>query len=353
MSANLILWLPEDLAMPWAWLSKAGEQGWATTPQDLRALSDRASGPAVVILPGTWVRVFPHSLPDIRASERQAAAAYSIEDQLAAPVQDQHIVLSDGDDQRMAVISRARMDAVMAALEEAELTVQAIYADFDVLSASDKIHTAYRLIYPGPLGYALDSETDGDNPLLYLPHINCENSINLASGPYGARQAFTVNFGQLKGLAACLLAAGLGGLIYLGAQGYALNRQADDLREQTAALYTSITGQPAPANPAQKVRRAQRTGQNVKADFLSLSSAFFEGLRQVEGVEIDSLRFNDSRNELVLKLIYPGFDSASALESVLNNEKGQFRSGAVREQGDAETLIGEAVFNLNASGAGT
>ena len=96
----------------------------------------------------------------MRGRERQQAAGFAVEDQLAGPLSEQHIVLGAGDDKRIAVIARSAIDAAHESLGVAGLTVSHMAADFDVLPEGAAISLIDREVHPGPLGYALDADVD-------------------------------------------------------------------------------------------------------------------------------------------------------------------------------------------------
>ena len=112
MSQELVIWLPVDLSAPWAWTFNDVQSGWATTETERAALSDLGASTISVICPGQWVRVFAHELPAMKAKDRIRAAGFAIEDQLAAPLTDQHIVMQDDPVQRVGVIALDKMNAV-------------------------------------------------------------------------------------------------------------------------------------------------------------------------------------------------------------------------------------------------
>ncbi len=348
MSTPLIIWLPENLDEPWAYYKSASEQGWASNADEISALSALAQGECWAVCPGTWMRVFAHSLPEMKASERLSAAGFAIEEKLAAPLSNQHVVLGAGEDQRVGVIARTRMDEILSQMDNANIAPTKLIAEYEAFPASrGAIRTWNRDIHPGSMGYSLDSGDEGDNPLSLIPEMNFDGALNYAQGDFvrrGSNLSFTKNLGRL---AALLLVSGLVWLGWHGAEARAMNKQTEAIKLQTTEVYTQATGQSAPVNPALAVTRALRQKGSVSADFMDLSAAFNGGLAQVDGILIDSVRFNAQRSELDVKLIYPDFDSATALEQIFTGTSGNFQSGSVREQ--SGELIGEGKFTLGAA----
>ncbi len=339
MTSALTIWLPDDLSAPWAW-THGSESGWAATATERSGLAGRTSDGLDVICPGQWVRVFEHDLPNMRQSERVKAGGYGVEDHLAAAVTDQHIALASGDDKRLAVISRARMDLVQAALADHGLLAKRVGADFDVVEGEGPWRVMGRDIYPGRLGYSLDHSDEA--PDTGWPGLDWTHTINLLQGDYQATSRFPLDRTRLTRFAALFLGGCVAWLLWHGAQIRGLQAQTDSIRAEMTEMYQTATGEAAPANLVAVVNRARRSGAGGQAGFSDLAQGLFAGLSQNSNVLIDTMRYDRGRDEIILRLIYPQFESAGQLEAAFGNLGYEFRSGAVREQGDQ--LIGEAVL---------
>lgn len=350
--SNLTIWLPQDLRGPWPW-HEGQSSGIASTPAEKAMLGSRSSKDSLVVIPGQWVRVFSHDLPKMRQREQLSAAKFSVEDKLAAPLEEQHCVLGAGDDQRLAVIAHDKMDAITQVLSQAGLGAARICADFDVLkSQSQPLHLADRIIVPGPIGHSLDPamaefaniQSSEDISLSRVSAmIDAGSALDLRGGSYAARGAGFGGFSaaSLK-RSAVLLAVLLGSYgLWEASKLRATKAHSADLKAQSRALYTQATGKAAPANPARAVTRALSGATGDEADFLLLSSSLFKAMETVDGVMIDSLQFDVSRGQLNLRLIYPSFEAATALEDAAKAQGLTFNPGGVREQ--AGQRIGDAV----------
>jgi len=64
-------------------------------------------------------------------------------------------------------------------------------------------------------------------------------------------------------------------------------------------------------------------------------------------LSVEQLRYQDSRNELQLRIVYPSFESAGALETAIRAAGGQLTTGGVREQ--SGRFVGEATLRGGAS----
>ena len=346
MSQKLVIWLAEDLSAPWAWTIGDAKSGWAGTGDERAALAELGASSVSVVCPGQWVRMFRHELPAMKAKDRLRAAGYAIEDQLAAPLSDQHVVIEDEPVRRIGVISAEKMSAISSALAEANIHPDRLVADYSILPDGNPVVLFDREVQPGPLGFAIDREFDERAVLPRASSLNWGDGLNLLQGDYQVRRALSFDTRRLLRAAALLAIAGVSWLIWQGSQIRAMNAQAAELKTQMNTLYTEATGEAAPANVAAVVNRARTNNQGQSEGFLELSSALFAGLSDADGVMVDTLRYDRSRNEIILRLIYPSFESATLLENTYGNAGYVFRSGAVREQGS--DLIGEAVFSSEA-----
>ena len=124
-------------------LAPDGSAAWVALERDGRLLHGERPGlppPAqdvagiTVLVPSEDVLVLP--LPELPGSarQRQQALPFAIEEQLAAPVEQQHVVLPDPSD-GVFVVSRARMDGWMARLAEAGLVPDRMFPDGWLLPA--------------------------------------------------------------------------------------------------------------------------------------------------------------------------------------------------------------------------
>ncbi len=345
MSEPLIIWLPEDLDDAWAYYRSADVQGWAADEDERKALARLDHGQCYVVCPGTWFRVFPHALPEMKLSERLSAAGFAIEEKLAAPLDEQHIVLGQGDDQRIGVINSALMVGLMERLDAFGIVPSRIIAEYEAFSSDKDVLTSWhRSIHPGPMGYSLDAVTEGDNPLALVPQMQFGNVLNYASGGYTRRKRGSFGTRHLAALAATLLLSFFGWLGWQWADARAINAQATDMRAETSRIYTEATGRKAPPNLRRVIERQVKSGGDSSADFITLNALFFEGLKGIDKVYVESLRFNESRGALIVKMVYPSFETASQLEKVYTGGPAVFKPGSVRDQ--KGQLIGEVEFSM-------
>lgn len=348
MSETLIIWLPDDLDDAWAYFKSSDEQGWAADDADRTALSRLDSGSSIIVCPGTWFRTFPHSLPEMKSTERVSAAGYAIEEKLAAPLDEQHVILGSGDDQRVGVVSKELMLDVVTRLDDFNIVPSKLIAEYEAFGMdTDTLAVWGRTIQPGPMGYAMDAAAEGENPLSLMPQMQFTDALNYAQGNFTRRKNAALGMRQLMTVAAAVLIAFVGWLGWQWSEARAVQLQATEMRAEATRLYTEATGRPAGANMIRVVERSISSGGQQSSDFVTLSSLFFEGLKSVEDVSVESLRFNETRNALTVKMVYPSFETAAQLEQLFAGGPASFRPGSVRDQ--KGQLIGEGEFSMGGS----
>ena len=307
----------------------------------------------VAILSGQSLRIYPHELPATSKRDRLRAAGFSIEDKIAVPLSRVHIALSDD---RIAVMDKDELAQMVAQFKEAGLSPDKAIADFEALADIDgPISLLGRAVTPGLLGHAMDAawteegQAYPDETILSAIGAKLERNdgLNILQNGFSPKNSFALDWRKLAplgGLAACLAIAAL---FLHGAEARALKLQAADMKLQAAQIYSDATGQAAPNNPALAATRALKSGGQDTLAFLRLSQILFNSVEQIEGLSIEQLRYQDTRNELQLRLIYPSFESAGQLETAIRAAGGQLTTGGVREQ--SGQFVGEATLRGGAS----
>lgn len=356
MTDRLILWLPDPLDGPWPWYVSPGQSGVADTPEKKAALGSLKVSEIVAILPGQWARLFAVDLPKMRPRERAVAAGFSIEDMLGSGLQGQHIALQDTErGLRAGVISNDKLTATLDALSALGLKASHVYADYDACRPQGaSIALTDRVIRCGPDGFAVDhalydslalgpAPTDGTLDAL-SQGLDTREAVNFLQGAFAPKKQ-AMAYAPVAARAACL-AACLGAvfLAWQGALAWAASQQANHLQAQTAALYQNATGKAPRGNAALAVTRALKSRQPDQTDFLTLSTILLHAVADVDAVTINMLQYDAGQDRLMVRLIYPDFAAASALEAAVTQLGGQFRPGSVREV-DGQ-MIGDGVVTL-------
>lgn len=321
-----------------------------TTDGTVATLSALLRTPYALVVPGQNVRAFLTEVPEkIRGVERINIARFAHEDRLATDLSDLHIIVGAGDPAPTLMVARPYMDAVLEPLNPHQ-----IYVDFDVLAdlGHDPVRLLDRVVTPGPQGDAVDPDwadvpgTVYDNETLaraVFDRIDSGAALGLRQGAY--RRRTQIQAGPWARIAAAVLFCGLLGMGLTVANARATSAQAAEVQNKARALYTQMTGQAAPDNLARAARSAAPTDGDPAA-FLALSDVLFAAMASHPDILVERLSFEQRENSLRLRLIYPGFEAASALERTVAASGAVFTTGGVREQNGR--FIGDAALQLGA-----
>jgi type II secretory pathway component PulL len=350
--------LPPDLLGPWAYRRSGGAAAWAKTEAEKHALSGSLSGAddLILILAGENIRRFSLDLPGLRGKELRAATAFELEDHMGGALSDELICYDRKKSGDVALISDALRGQLAQILSQYNLNPSQILIDYDLLGDGQNVKIGDRLLQGGANGFVINTawadlipnapafETLTPDALLaqFEARAADNSALDLRAG-LGLKTAQNMRWQRGAKLAA--LAAGIIILpIMLDhfAEARAWQKQAQADSRAAAALYEQAAGEPTD-DAARALSQRLKAGQSA-AGFLDLSAALFTASETVEGVEIDSLRYDARQNALQLTLRYPNFESGAALEQAVRQSGGDLVVGGIRERG--ESLIGEASLTL-------
>jgi len=347
MTQRLIIVMPSTEGGPGLW-GRVDGASVITTGRSTPPANDAAKE-IVVVLSGQNVRVYPHELPPTSKRDRLRAAGFSLEDKIAVPLDDIHIAMSDD---RIAVMDRAQLTSQLGDLREAGFSPSKAVADFEALSdITGDIEVLGRIVTTGALGHAMDASwsenkaekvSDADIIAAIAAKLEQGEMLNLLQNGFSPKSGFNIDARKFAGFGAMAACLGITALVLQSVEARALRMQAAELKTQTAQIYTEATGQAAPANPALAATRALKSGGKDNLTFLRLSQTLFNGVDTIEGLSVEQLRFQEAREELQLRIIYPSFESASEFEAAIRSAGGQLTTGGVREQ--SGQFVGEATL---------
>jgi len=316
-------------------------------------------GPYAIILPGQHVRAFLTDVPEkIRGAERVNVARFAHEDRLAVDLDDLHIIVGAGDPAPTVMIAKSVMRALMTRFDPHH-----VFADFDALDglgaaigaglAGGPVRLLDRIVTPGPQGNAVDPDWADMPGAVYdddtlaralFARLDSGSALDLRSGEF--RRRAQVQAGPWAKVAAAALICGVLGLGLGLADARATAVQADAVQDKARSVYTQITGQEAPTNLGRAARNAAPSGADPAA-FLALSNTLFTAMAAHPDIQVERLSYEQADNNLRLRLIYPGFESAGALERTVATSGASFVTGGVREQNGR--FIGDATLSLEAA----
>ncbi len=347
MTNRLIILMPSHADGPGLWGRVNGAKviahGRDAPPADI-------SAEVIAVLAGQSVRLYPHELPVSSKRDRLRAAGFSIEDMVAQRLDHMHIAL---DDNRIGVMSKTDLQDALDQLSDAGLKPTQAIADFDALSGIEgDIEMLDRVVSTGELGHTVDldwsetttPQTFSDEKLLSAIGVQLEKGevLNLLQNEFSIKSGLGLEWRRFAGLGALAASLAIAGLVWQGLEARAMKLRAADIKTRTAQLYSEATGKAAPTNPALAATRALKAGGQDSFEFLHLSQILFNGVEKIDGLSVDQLRYQQTRHELQLRLIYPSFESASEFEAAVKSAGGQLITGGVREQ--SGEFVGEAVL---------
>ncbi len=370
--AGLIIIFGLTKTSPWQWAlspltqvgqaRQLGQAGLAETDAQKSELKSLNFNQLIVVLPGQKVVIKLHTLGKLSDKQKRQAAGFSIEDELGAPLESCHIAL-DANSNRLAVVAHHVMEDTIDALGKHGLRADIICADYDSFSAAGSFSYEDRIVQRtgNGLGFAVDinladTVLDGGQNLPppidgagFLQKINTaiqggHSPINLRQGIFAKRSKMGVDkFKRSLVLVVCIAAVFIGANVF---QGFNTLRKTQDLQAQMGEIYTQIfPDKPVPKKPVLDVIRAQTEMKTAnKQAFIRLSALLMASAQKIAGVEVASLRYDASRQQLNLSIRYSGFDDVEALKQAVAANGGLFTESGTRQTGSG--LNGDAILRL-------
>lgn len=359
--------------------ARARGTGWAisTEPGGI----DPRGRNLTVLLSGLDVTGLTAIIPARNENEARRAAPYAVEDDLAEGVEASHVVLSEPDKADPAaprlinVVSNARLNEVIAALGDQGWDEAEIIAAHSLLPNGNVLYEAPGLVL-GRLGersFALDAGFGRDLLIsvsaahpeikIYGQHVadalgrpadeagassleallvqlvdwaeRDGRGIRLRQGAFEARRPIDLDGAgrwKLAGALAAVLALGWFASMVLETQ--AMNARADEL-DSLAQEFARI-GWPDLGGDVRQVLAASGGANGATDQFpglLDVSAVLYNGLAQVEGSELRTLRYDRARRQLTASVAFESFADVDRLTTVLSESGLTARSGDSRQSG--------------------
>lgn len=364
--SDLILMISTDPLSAWDWgLLGTGKWGRAETSEEKSALADLNFSRLLAIIAGTEIIIKLHTLESLKEKQKIQAAGFSIEDELAASLDDTHIAF-DGNASRLAICSKALMIAIDNALRDHCLSADMMCADYDSFQGEARLEYQGRIISRAGSGLGFSVETGLASAVLdkgqKIPSTITAQGllekiakslmaghvpINLLQGQFANKTSW--GHGKFRRLA--MLAAGLvvAFLVLNIGQGLYYGNKTKSVEKEINQIYAEVfPDKPISTNPAQDMYRATRALGGVSTtDFVSLSALLAKSIQDVEGVEISSLRYDKAKGQLNLSILYGSFEDTEKLKAAVQRYGGIFTEGGTRQSGGG--LSGDAILRGGAS----
>jgi general secretion pathway protein L len=353
--------------------------GWAisTEPSGIESRGRNLT----VLLSGLDVTGLTAIIPARNENEARRAAPYAVEDDLAEGVEASHVALSDPDKanpsspRSINVVSNKRLSDIIAALGDQGWPEAEIIAAHSLLPDGNVLYEAPGLVL-GRLGdrsFTLDAGFGRDvlvsvsaphaDITIYGQHVadalgrpaneagansleallvqlaswaeQSAQGIRLRQGAFEARRPI-----DLEGAGRWKLAGALAAVAALGWFGnMVLETRAMNVRaEQLSALAQEFArvGWPDHGGDIRQVL-ATSGGLDGTADpfpgLLDVSAVLYNGLAQVEGSELRTLRYDRARRQLTASVAFESFADVDRLTTVLSESGLTARSGDSRQSG--------------------
>ncbi len=349
------LFISERAAQSWLWLADGARQSELIEGAGKAALGASLTSAPTVIFPGQLVATLRQTLPKLRPSELREAARFAAEDSLGTSAAQIHIALPAREGGLTLACDRAALSEHIEALSAAGITPRAIYADFDCLPKdTSPVQFFEQIIVSAPGAYTDDAGWDADITARATPVdaaqlaalFETSAATNLRQGEFALRRAL---FGASKGglapwraAAAALVFTGLAALLFDVSKVRAAAAQTKDLKAQMTQIYTDATGEAPRGNPARELRKRLDGGAQVTLGYSQLAGMALASAQSIDGVSVETMRYDAQNSRLILTLNYPAFETASAFQAAVKSRGGALSVGGVREQNGV--LVGEAVL---------
>lgn len=390
---DLVVFRPGQTPLdPVAWAAfsdgAVGDAGRVADVASLVAIADRwpADARLVAVLPGEQIAMRELVAPPRQSAKLHAAAAYLLEDELAQPIEDLHIVVSAGEPRVAFAIAKATMEMWLGAFDGASIALSEVCADFACIAGSpatavlvadrDRLIASRgvagfaaeiglaEMVAPAFLRAAGDAAIiaygahdavggwteapvdrrplahEADLLVLFGAALTAKAApTNLLAGAYRRRSPRAFRFGAYKRPAA--LAASLAALAVVSAAAAGLRdaRVAAIYEESARTMHKTAF----PTFDGADIRGHSRQilADGVKsASFLDLAARLDAGLESHDGVAIDRIRYDGARGQFIFSI---RSDSDAGIERFREALDAQglvaTDSGGYRRAGDA--WIGE------------
>lgn len=359
--------------------ARARGNGWAISTES-NGVEARGRN-LTVLLSGLDVTGLTAVIPARNENEARRAAPYAVEDDLAEGVEASHVALSDPDKsnpsapREINVVSTARLSDIIAALGEQGWDEAEIVAAHSLLPEGNVLYEAPGLVL-GRLGersFTLDAAFGRDvlvsisapHPeiTIYGQHVadalgrpvsdagansleallvqlanwaeQSGRGIRLRQGAFEARRPIDLEGAgrwKLAGALAAVAAVGWFGAMVLETQ--AMNARATQL--DTLAQEFARIGWPELDGDVRRVL-ATTGGRDGAADqfpgLLEVSAVLYNGLAEVDGSELRTLRYDRARRQLTASVAFESFADVDRLTTILGESGLTARSGDSRQSG--------------------
>lgn len=352
-------------------------------------VSIRDDDEVTVFAPAIAVAHHAVELPARGEVEARRAAPYAVEEEIAVTAESQHVALGPrtplGEHRIVYVVDEVLMDRWVGLLDQVGATHAAIAPEQEVLpdqpvlvelgdralASLDDRKFAVDMEMASNLLRALVRSNDGttdivgehlaktlgapmtrpaeSHPLLQLIAMAEARSpeIDLRQGRFKQSRSFSgVDIGAWRWPAALAAAAAIGWLLVTALETASLQSAAEDMRAEAERRYAAAyPGEPTPNNLVQATRRnTPGGGARGAMDFVSAAALLYEGLEDVEGSSLRSIRFDSDAGSMRASIGYPNYGADTELAQILEQSGLTVTLGDSRQ--DGSQVIGDVTLEV-------
>lgn len=392
MTRTLLIRLPEDATsnVPWVIFDddsqKIVDEGVRTADQTLFSSGEIIPERIWVLVPGTAVTVRTVQIPAMNDTRAREVVSFALEDDIAGNRDDLHFALGKRRANQRAVgyVARVELESWLQRLLEIGVKPTAMIPDFlscpmrsesttviehdgfimgrfvdggfsiergiftciaaDLLPAAGTINVHAHDSDDLGLAGAIDGERLVRAPaydargLFQAAYTTLSNGVplNLLQEQYAPRRAWTFPGSHWRRAAMLAGAAVALSIALQVVDSIRLNGEADAAYLRADAVFREVMPQGTRLMNARTQMRAHTDKLSAVASnmFLQISGLLYAGVSAVEGVEIDSLRFDRTRSEVAASLSLPSFDAMEQIAEVVSSGGGILQEGGARQQGE-------------------
>lgn len=365
---------PQDV-FDWRVISDAGKVS-ARGQSHLSDLNSIKHDKFALVLPGQNVLALRVALKAKNANQLRAIAPFAVEDEVGLDVESQHVSLGladlNGSFHTACITEKNYLETWLDDLKQVEIAPDKIIPDYLCLPASNHHVSCLNLpdrsifrfkgwgasfdtsfsstILQDVIGSAIEKWdlSESETELIYndwsrdiedvfdgMAQNAIEEKYSLLQGQFSTKSANSVS-----GLKVWKTPVGLIAASMLAVTGYNI-AEAMAFKSEAGSLKASITNEMKRSFPELKRvvnPRAQlktlTNGNGQASDFLQLSGLLSAGVREVDGISLDSLRYDARRSEMQASIVYENYEQLTKFKSAIESLGGVMREGGSRQIGN-------------------
>ncbi len=386
MNRDLVVYIQGVDLFPCAWAlfevdsTRLVEHGTASLPGDFQKLADSKSRVSVLV-PGEFT-VFRRI--DVRArsdAQIRAIIPYALEDELGSDPEDMHVAfgLQKEDESRaVCLVDQGLMKSWTDQLETAGLRVTTFLPDFlacrDEVTLAGGVQIGTRTLFWNgtDLGFACETplatlvlqefvkrgdltpdykKGSAKMSALDLMERYVRNPsglpVNLAQGPYAAQydwKPVLALWWRSAAVVALALVAAFGSIMLDVTR---LGKMRTELETETLALYrATFPDERRFINlGVQMQQHLLETGATGQDDLMVAAALLMESVHAVDGVRIESFRYNMEKPGIAATIIYGSYEEVDRFRSAAEALGAQVEEGSARKEGDL--ILGDVVLKVD------